>query len=546
MGGDLFFQVILQGEWVNFPKNANQLIVDAYQAGEEKVEFQLKIDGKKVSYTIDFKRMKQTAAFSSKERTVRPPWDLLKNLQGKLDEKTEKEVKTEKTAGGDVDQAYKKKAEEDAAKKKKMEQRAKALGLVQSSLADTAVTKGLDEEKLVAMRAAVAQACRDCLTLGLSEEEIRPLRDRVRKLHNTIQDLKGAIRVYGRTRPFNQREKDTGSKHVLTFPDDKMSVVVHHDDGDQKFVFDTTFAPGTQDDVFAELKDLIQSVYDGYNVTMFVYGQTGSGKTFTMYGPKDNIGVVPKTIFEIFRLQKEMDPATFDISTTFSMVELYVGRFCDLLYKKKEKPPEIELKKNAEGETYFHNALENPATTPEIVWKGIEAGFDGRQVTATAMNPESSRSHLFTILKIKTFNKATQKTINGKITLCDLAGSERVKDSMVEGDALKEAIEINKSLTSLGDVMADISKGGKNVNMRNTPLTAALADSLGGSAKTLMFANLSPASINQNETIMTCVWAMRAKKVTNTGQNKADAKADPKADAKGKAKAKAKPAAKKK
>lgn len=34
--------------------------------------------------------------------------------------------------------------------------------------------------------------------------------------------------------------------------------------------------------VFEEVRSLIVSCIDGYNVCIFAYGQTGSGKTFTM------------------------------------------------------------------------------------------------------------------------------------------------------------------------------------------------------------------------------------------------------------------------
>jgi len=84
-----------------------------------------------------------------------------------------------------------------------------------------------------------------------------------------------------------------------------------------------------------------------------------------------------------------------------------------------------------------------------------------------------------------------------------------------------------------------LTTGSKNIGYRNHALTNILQDALGGTAKTLMFANVSPASVNFAETVMTCKWAQRAKNVTNTG-----GKEDPKAKAK--SKAKAKPAARKK
>ena len=73
----------------------------------------------------------------------------------------------------------------------------------------------------------------------------------------------------------------------------------------------------------------------------------------------------------------------------------------------------------------------------------IEAGFGARSVSATAMNPESSRSHTITIAKVNSVNKQTGQSINGKLIMCDLAGCERIAKSEVTGQAQKEAIEIN-------------------------------------------------------------------------------------------------------
>jgi len=99
-----------------------------------------------------------------------------------------------------------------------------------------------------------------------------------------------------------------------------------------------------------------------------------------------------------------------------------------------------------------------------------------------------------------------------------------LKKSEVSGDALKEAIEINKSLTALGDVIEALSKGAKNIPYRNHKLTMLMQDSLGGSAKTLMFVNCSPASSNCEETLTSLKWATRAKQVTNDVKRNADCK----------------------
>lgn len=66
------------------------------------------------------------------------------------------------------------------------------------------------------------------------------------------------------------------------------------------------------------------------------------------------------------------------------------------------------------------------------------------------------------------------------------------------GSILKEAGMINKSLSTLGNVincLVDIDQGKKRfVHYRDSKLTHLLRNSLGGNAKTLMIANISPSS----------------------------------------------------
>eukprot|EP00755_Sulcionema_specki_P007079 Sspe_Gene.37263::Locus_17980_Transcript_1_1_Confidence_1.000_Length_874::g.37263::m.37263/K10405/KIFC1; kinesin family member C1 len=130
-----------------------------------------------------------------------------------------------------------------------------------------------------------------------------------------------------------------------------------------------------------------------------------------------------------------------------------------------------------------------------------------RTVAATKMNDVSSRSHSIFTLKIVGKNENTAQTMKSEINLIDLAGSERVKDSGVTGERLKEAEHINSSLTHLGNVIQALhaSKGKKEKQQahifRNSQLTWILRTCLGGDCKTLMMVNLSPAQSSLNETL---------------------------------------------
>ena len=80
---------------------------------------------------------------------------------------------------------------------------------------------------------------------------------------------------------------------------------------------------------------------------------------------------------------------------------------------------------------------------------------------------------------------------------------------------MKEGRAINKSLTALGDVISALSSGESHIPYRNNKLTMIMSDSLGGTAKTLMFVNVSPASYNREEILMSLYYAARVKLITN-------------------------------
>eukprot|EP00747_Dinoflagellata_sp_TGD_P068042 gnl/TRDRNA2_/TRDRNA2_155542_c0_seq1.p1 gnl/TRDRNA2_/TRDRNA2_155542_c0~~gnl/TRDRNA2_/TRDRNA2_155542_c0_seq1.p1 ORF type:complete len:386 (-),score=49.24 gnl/TRDRNA2_/TRDRNA2_155542_c0_seq1:266-1423(-) len=301
------------------------------------------------------------------------------------------------------------------------------------------------------------------------------------------------------------------------------------------FSFDSVFLPGSQDEIFEDCRDLVHSAADGHNVTIFAYGQTGAGKTFTMYGTPQEEGITPRIATELFRIVDTMRTYS-TVSVTASMVELYNNSICDLLQdartrsfarsasqtpltpRRPSKGASSTLRMRqggACGDVQVEHVVEREVQDEIELKVLLNQGIAQRSVSAHRLNAESSRSHLITTIKIMAVNSATEEVVRGKILLCDLAGSERLKKTDSQGQRQKEAIEINRSLTALGDVIEAISRGQQQVPYRNHKLTQLMQDSLGGTAKTLLLVNCSPASSNLHETVMSLKYAARAKCINN-------------------------------
>jgi hypothetical protein len=303
-----------------------------------------------------------------------------------------------------------------------------------------------------------------------------------KRLHNQLLELRGNIRVFCRVRPLNSREKES----CVTFPEDANICIEQGRGKDSKvFQFDHVFGPhSTQSEVFEETQPLITSMLDGYNVCIFAYGQTGTGKTHTMEGYGDQPGVNTRALQALFDLAKERKKLfTYDIKV--SILEIYNETLVDLLVGRNGA--KLEVKPHPEGGTHVPELTVVPVSCMQDVQRLMEKGKSNRSVGATCMNEHSSRSHCILSVYTESRAVATGARAQGKLHLIDLAGSERVGRSGATGDRLKEAQNINQSLSALGDVVAALIAKQKHVPFRNSKLTFFLQDSLGGDSKALMF-----------------------------------------------------------
>ncbi|XP_027172595.1 kinesin-like protein KIN-14N [Coffea eugenioides] len=339
-----------------------------------------------------------------------------------------------------------------------------------------------------------------------------------KKLHNTILELKGNIRVFCRVRPLLSDDAGNPEMKVISFPTAMESlgrgIDLSQNGQKHSFTFDKVFMPdASQEDVFVEISQLVQSALDGYKVCIFAYGQTGSGKTYTMMGKTgnpDQKGLIPRTLEQVFETKQTLQCQGWRYEMQVSMLEIYNETIRDLLSSRTDNGgKQYTIKHDANGNTHVSDLTIVDVCSSREVSYLLEHAAQSRSVGKTQMNEQSSRSHFVFTLRILGVNESTEQQVQGVLNLIDLAGSERLSKSGSTGDRLKETQAINKSLSSLSDVIFALAKKEEHVPFRNSKLTYLLQPCLGGDSKTLMFVNISPDPTSTGESLCSLRFAAR-------------------------------------
>ncbi|KAJ2861804.1 kinesin-like nuclear fusion protein [Coemansia aciculifera] len=379
-------------------------------------------------------------------------------------------------------------------------------------------------------------------SIDILEAKLRGEESMRRKLHNTIQELKGNIRVFCRVRPLLGEEKAAASLLPLSFPDcedqNEVELMQSSENALGKstsktfpFKFDRVFAPdSSQNMVFDEVSQLIQSALDGYPVCIFAYGQTGSGKTHTMQGPdaisasgmdEEILGIIPRAVKQIYENTSKLTERGWEYSLEGQFLEIYNETLQDLLApsgrstqasdkQAGDKQSKLDIYQDNEGHTRVKNLTMVKVDSAERVHWLLARAAENRTVAATNCNERSSRSHSVFTLYLRGKNTLTGESSTGVLNLIDLAGSERLSNSGSSGDRLKETQAINKSLACLGDVIAALAKGSRHIPYRNSKLTHLLQESLGaGNSKTLMFVCVNPSPGSTQESLCSLQFATK-------------------------------------
>ncbi|BGP31033.1 hypothetical protein JCM10296v2_002797 [Rhodotorula toruloides] len=360
----------------------------------------------------------------------------------------------------------------------------------------------------------------------------------------------GNIKVVVRCRPLNARELARGAKSLVrmegnnTFLDPPEAANVTSGRVTEKetksFAFDRSYwsacpkddaSYASQQTLYDDLgRDLLDHAFEGFNCCIFAYGQTGSGKSYSMMGYGADRGIIPlicEALFERIQAKTQDGDGKVSFNVEVSYTEIYQEKVRDLLNPLNKG--NLKVREHPTLGPYVENLSKCAVQTFEDIEHLMDEGTKARTVAATQMNETSSRSHaVFTLLLTqKRHDPETNMTGEkvSRISLVDLAGSERANSTGATGQTLKEGANINKSLTTLGRVIAALAqasaaKGGKaqkqaqdKVPYRDSVLTWLLKDSLGGNSKTAMIAAISPA--DYEETLSTLRYADQAKKIKN-------------------------------
>lgn len=349
------------------------------------------------------------------------------------------------------------------------------------------------------------------------------------------------VKVVVRVRPENESEKRESFRNVVQVVDHHMLIfdpkqqdiscfgsrsqrVRNRDinkraNKDLKFVFDHVFGENsTQVDIFENTtKGVIEGVMNGFNCTVFAYGATGAGKTHTMLGSQNNPGVMYRTMKELF---KRMDEAKEEkeFTVAFSYLEVYNEQIRDLL--SNEGP--LAVREDGQKGVVIQGLTLHQPKSAEHILEALDSGNQNRTQHPTDMNATSSRSHAVFQIYLRQQDKSASLHTNAcvaKMSLIDLAGSERASHTNAKGARLREGANINRSLLALGNVinaLADPKSKKAHIPYRDSKLTRILKDSLGGNCRTVMIANVSPSSKSYDDTHNTLKYANRAKEIKST------------------------------
>ncbi|CAE8604667.1 unnamed protein product, partial [Polarella glacialis] len=235
----------------------------------------------------------------------------------------------------------------------------------------------------------------------------------------------------------------------------------------EEYEFSRVFGPEDSNSrLFHDLQGpaLTSSVFNGVNETLFAYGQTGSGKTHTIFGTRQDAGLLQLFVRRIFD-QAELSPG----STVHACCYEVLGDSLTDLVDSQAKIARGLLQ--AEDVVYDELFIKTQRCRYQIVRVGcmetclslLQDAAVRRTAGISSCNMNSSRSHAVVHLFVQ--NPASEVSDGGMIpssigalTLVDLAGTEKEHENPSERGR-KSARLLNTSLSSLNRLLRKLQTG---------------------------------------------------------------------------------------
>jgi hypothetical protein len=265
---------------------------------------------------------------------------------------------------------------------------------------------------------------------------------------------------------------------------------------------------------------------------IFTFGVTNSGKTFTIQGSKEQPGILPRVLQTVFNsilktgpAEKRfpVDDANYKYAVVVNYMEIYNELIFDLLgdYSKANMEAEkeaLQLKMDSKGRVGVRGLKEETVSSVEMALQVLERGRENRRMAETKLNTDSSRSHsIFTIklcmvpkehvVKIEDVRADPTKYVRyTKLSVIDLAGSERAKRTNNQGARLVEAANINQSLMTFHRCMDALRHNQQHPNrpqlpvpFRESKMTRLFQDYFMGTGRAAMIVNINPQYTDYDE-----------------------------------------------
>ncbi|XP_074854490.1 kinesin-like protein KIF22 isoform X2 [Carettochelys insculpta] len=323
------------------------------------------------------------------------------------------------------------------------------------------------------------------------------------------------VQVCVRLRPCTQgdpciRGLDSRSLEIINWRNKKETM---------QYQFDTFYGDkATQHDIYTgSVQPVLRHLLEGQNASVLAYGPTGAGKTHTMLGSPEQPGVIPRALRDVLQMTRGASclpgGEEWDYSVSMSYLEIYQEKVLDLLEPSQQDLP---IREDRDRNILIPGLTQRELSSFGDFERHFLPASRNRTVASTQLNDRSSRSHAVLLVRVGRVQRAPpHRCRTAKLCLIDLAGSEDNRRTGNRGLRLKESGAINTSLHVLSKVVDALNQGLPRVPYRDSKLTRLLQDSLGGSAHSVIIANVAPEQHFYFDTLSTLNFAAKSKQVVN-------------------------------